>query len=150
MPGRKFTPSVISRIISLADQGLSAEQIAERVGCNLGSLRVRCSQLGISLRRRKPAGGRRWNSGSASGKGEKQNSESSKRRTSFQNSSTDEPISGLSFGLVVSLSDVTVNRIRNQAALMRISDSALAAALLQAIVDDDLYEAVLNQAKNSG
>lgn len=33
------------------DQGLSDLEIANRMGCTVGTLRVRCSQLKISLRR---------------------------------------------------------------------------------------------------
>ena len=35
----------------LVDEGLSAQEIADRVGWTVGTLRVRCSQLKISLRR---------------------------------------------------------------------------------------------------
>ena len=41
-----------SRLIRvLVDQGLSAQEIADRVSWTIGTLRVRCSQLKISLRR---------------------------------------------------------------------------------------------------
>ena len=41
-----------SRLIRvLVDEGLSAQEIADRVGWTVGTLRVRCSQLKISLRR---------------------------------------------------------------------------------------------------
>ena len=45
-----FSPLVFSQIRSFVAQGLSAAEIAERIGCKLGSLRVKCSQRGISLR----------------------------------------------------------------------------------------------------
>jgi hypothetical protein len=45
-----FSPLVFSQIRSFVAQGLSAAEIAERIGCKLGSLRVKCSQTGISLR----------------------------------------------------------------------------------------------------
>src|ERR1700730_1627856 len=47
-----LTPAAIARIPQLVRQGLSAAEIASQVGCTLGTLRVRCSRLGISLRRR--------------------------------------------------------------------------------------------------
>jgi len=47
----KFSPAVISNIPLWVQQGLSAEEIAQRVGCTVGGLRVRCSKLKISLRR---------------------------------------------------------------------------------------------------
>src|ERR1700730_12943813 len=46
----KFTPVVIPQISPWVDEGFSAFEIAEKIGCSLGTLRVRCSQLGISLR----------------------------------------------------------------------------------------------------
>jgi hypothetical protein len=45
---RIFTPQVFYRILGLVDQGLGAPEIADTIGCNLGSFRVRCSQQGIS------------------------------------------------------------------------------------------------------
>ena len=47
----KLTPMVIPQIKSWVDEGLSTHEIAQKVGCTVGTLRVRCSQLRISLRR---------------------------------------------------------------------------------------------------
>jgi len=44
----KIDPALIRVLI---DQGLSDLEIANRMGCTVGTLRVRCSQLKISLRR---------------------------------------------------------------------------------------------------
>ena len=44
----KIDPALIRVLI---EQGLSDLEIANRVGCTVGTLRVRCSQLKISLRR---------------------------------------------------------------------------------------------------
>ena len=46
-----FSPLVFSQINELIAQGLKAPEIAELIGCKVGSLRVKCSQQGISLRR---------------------------------------------------------------------------------------------------
>jgi hypothetical protein len=46
-----FSPLVFSQINDLIAQGLSAPEIAKLIGCKVGSLRVKCSQQGISLRR---------------------------------------------------------------------------------------------------
>jgi hypothetical protein len=54
MPQKKtqlITPSVVSMIRPWRDEGLSPAEIAQKIGCTVGSLRVRCSQLKISLRR---------------------------------------------------------------------------------------------------
>src|SRR5262245_24749400 len=47
-----LTQPVLARVASLVDNGRSAAEIASEIGCTLGTLRVRCSQHGISLRRR--------------------------------------------------------------------------------------------------
>src|SRR5438045_5708432 len=45
-----LTPTALALVKSLVKQGVSAAAIAEEIGCTLGTLRVRCSHLGISLR----------------------------------------------------------------------------------------------------
>jgi hypothetical protein len=47
---RKFTPERIQQIKNLVERGKSGGEIAELVGVTVGSLRVTCSRLGISLR----------------------------------------------------------------------------------------------------
>jgi hypothetical protein len=47
----KFTPQVIEQIKGFVAQGISREEIANRLGVTVGSLQVTCSRLGISLRR---------------------------------------------------------------------------------------------------
>jgi hypothetical protein len=47
----KFTPERFAQIKNLVERGLNREQIAETIGCTLGSLQVTCSRVGISLRR---------------------------------------------------------------------------------------------------
>src|SRR6476619_6497139 len=48
---RKFTPSNIAKIKEFVAQGVSRDEIANRLGVTVGSLQVTCSRLGISLRR---------------------------------------------------------------------------------------------------
>ena len=50
---RIFTPSAINTIRKLAAQGESASQIAEVIGSTSASVRVKCCQLRIKLRRRR-------------------------------------------------------------------------------------------------
>jgi hypothetical protein len=52
-----LTEAQLARIPSLVKQGRSAAEIADELGCSIGTLRVRCSQFGIILRWR-PARGR--------------------------------------------------------------------------------------------
>ena len=47
----KFTPQVIEKIKEFVAEGISRDEIANRLGVTLGSLQVTCSRLGISLRR---------------------------------------------------------------------------------------------------
>jgi hypothetical protein len=50
----KFTPERIQQIKELIAGGASCEEIAAVVGVTVGTLKVTCSRLGISLRRPKP------------------------------------------------------------------------------------------------
>lgn len=56
--GRKIlTKAVLATIPEMVERGgMRADDIAEKLGCNLGTLKVRCSQAKISLR---PPGSRR-------------------------------------------------------------------------------------------
>src|SRR5215510_7542326 len=47
----KFTPETIQKIKEMVAQGLSREEIAQRLDVTVGSLQVTCSKLGVSLRR---------------------------------------------------------------------------------------------------
>jgi hypothetical protein len=49
---RILTRSVLASIPALIEQGLHRAEIAERLGCKLSTLQVRCSKAGISLRGR--------------------------------------------------------------------------------------------------
>ncbi len=45
-----LTKDILAGIPVLVQQGLNAEAIAARLGCTVGTLKVRCSQAQISLR----------------------------------------------------------------------------------------------------
>ena len=47
----KFTPQAIEKIKEFVAEGISRDEIANRLGVTVGSLQVTCSRLGISLRR---------------------------------------------------------------------------------------------------
>ena len=47
----KFTPERIQQIKDLVARGMACEEIATLVGVTVGTLKVTCSRLGISLRR---------------------------------------------------------------------------------------------------
>src|SRR5262245_60473684 len=95
----KADPALIP---ALVDEGLSDLEIAERMGWTVGTLRVRCSQLKISLRRKNTNG-----------------------RQCF-------------------LPQAIFDQLHHRAAMMGVSTGDLATELLQAIVRDGLYDAVLD------
>src|SRR5215470_17481730 len=50
-----LTSAVLAQVPAWVQQGRAADEIAARLGCTVGTLRVKCSQNGISLRRGDPA-----------------------------------------------------------------------------------------------
>ena len=142
---KKITAQTVRYIELFLDEGLSAPQIADQIGCTLGTLRVRCSQLGISLRKRnrdkaarghgtrrkhpseRPSARRRGHSKAAAGNG-------------FAKDGSDDRAP-----LVLLLSRVTVGQLQREARMKGISDALLAARLLEVIARDRLYEAVLDE-----
>src|SRR5258708_29387698 len=108
----KFSPAVLSRIASFVQEGVSPAEIAERIGCKVSSLRVRCSQHGISLRRR-------------NGSSVKTKHQSRVR-------------------LTILLFEPTADALRPRGQNIGMSRTKFAAALLEHIVKDDLYAAVLD------
>jgi transposase-like protein len=109
----KFSPAVLSQIASLVQQGMSPAEIAERIGCKVSSLRVRCSQHGISLRRR---------NGSLA--------------------STTKPKCHVR--LTILLLEATAEALQRRGKKIGISRTRFAATLIEHIVQDDLYAAVLD------
>jgi hypothetical protein len=55
----KFTAERIQQIKDLVERGSSCEEIAALVGVTVGTLKVTCSRLGISLRRPRSSNGSR-------------------------------------------------------------------------------------------
>ena len=106
-----FSPLVFSQIRSFVAQGLSATEIADRIGCKLGTLRVKCSQRGISLRQ-----------GSAT-----------TSRSQFHKR------------LTISLPENVTLDLQKQADKEEVSEADLVLALLDAIVRDNLYDAVIDR-----
>jgi len=47
----KFTPERVEQIRNLVERDKTREEIAEIIGCTVGTLAVTCSRLGVSLRR---------------------------------------------------------------------------------------------------
>ena len=143
MPRQKLvTADVVNQIESWVDTGLSPAAIAEQIGCTLGTLRVRCSQFRISLRRKTRAV--RRDLGIVADRNTELGSVDPKipRGTARPWGET-IPV-GQDDYLAISVSKPTLRGLRRRAAQKGISEGALAKMLLEVIVLDDLYEAVLD------
>jgi hypothetical protein len=130
-----LTKEVMAGIPVLVQQGLNTEAIAARLGCTAGTLKVRCSQAQISLRAPKevkalplvplvplvPAP-----------KPPKQ-----KRSYDFAVPTT------------LQLSRVAMSRLRQRAEATGMTEAELVTTLLEVIAQDDLYDAVLDSAKDA-
>jgi len=131
LPNRKkITLSALRLIPNLRDQGLSADEIADAVGCTVGTLRVKCSQMGISLRRKKR------NTDGTSQKNGSHQAVSRRADASEQN-------------FVIALSRKVIDNLQNRAATRGISHSTLVAMLLEVIARDDLYAAVIDSSEDA-
>jgi len=130
-----LTKDVMAGIPVLVQQGLNAEAIAARLGCTVGTLKVRCSQAQISLRVPKevkvvplvplapvPTTPK---------------SSQSKRCFAFAVPTT------------LQLSRVAMSRLRQRANAMGVTEAALVTTLLEMIAQDDLFDAVLDTAKGA-
>jgi hypothetical protein len=145
-----LTQAVLARVASLVDNGRSAAEIASEVGCTLGTLRVRCSQHGISLRRR--ATGRREAAATTMDPGALAEANAAAPRKSVDRINTVDQsrtvVSESSFEvraeLKVLLPRITTEQLRQRGALRGISGSTLASELLVTIARDGLYDAVLD------
>jgi hypothetical protein len=144
-----LTRAVLARVASLVDNGRSAAEIASEIGCTLGTLRVRCSQHGISLRRR--AIGRCEAAVTAMDLGALAEANAAARRKSVDRVNTvDQSQTVVSESvevraeLKVLLPQITTEQLRQRGALRGISGSTLASKLLVTIARDGLYDAVLD------
>lgn len=124
MRKKLFTAGVLAQIPHwMREEGLGPGDIAARIGCTVGSLRVACSRYGLSLRRR--IGGSR----------------DSDRQYSQAPSRCDPA------ELVLSLPEEIRNRLRARAASLGMSELELLARLIETIDRDDLYSAILDDGR---
>jgi transposase-like protein len=144
-----LTQAVLARVASLVDNGRSAAEIASEIGCTLGTLRVRCSQHGISLRR---ATGRREAATTTINLGALADANAAAQRKSVDRVNTvdqsgtvaSESSVEVRAELKVLLPQITTEQLRQRGALRGISGSTLASELLVTIARDGLYDAVLD------
>jgi hypothetical protein len=127
-----LTAEVLASIPVLVQQGMAAEAIAARIGCTVGTLRVRCCHAGISLRVPKEA--RVLSLVSLVPASPKP---PPKRFFAFAEPTTLE------------LSKVAMSRLRQRAEATGMTEAELVTKLLEVIAQDDLYDAVLDTAKGA-
>ena len=109
-----FTTTAVEIIRGLADQGRSASEIADAVGSTPGSVRVKCSQFKIKLRRSRISG--------------------------LATTAHDLPMQRLA----THLSPKTYRALRRKAHHKQKTTTEFAEMLLEAVIVSSIYKAVLN------
>ena len=132
-----LTKDVMARIPVLVQQGLDAEAIAARLGCNVSTLRVRCSQAQISLRVPKEVKVVQLVPAPKPEPPKQPTSPKQKRSYVFALPTT------------LQLSRVAMSRLRQRAKAIGVNEAELASDLLEMIAQDDLYDAVLDRVKDA-
>jgi len=112
---KKITAAVLKKIPTLIERGISPAEIAATLGCTTGTLRVVCK---ISLRKR----------------------ESGNRR-----SSSDSLLERNHHASPLEVPEAVVRRFRQEAVKRGLPVAKLITKLLKMIVQDDLYDAVLDE-----
>jgi len=120
MRKKLLTDTVLAQIPRWRRDGLAPAEMAARIGCTIGSLRVVCSRYGLSLRRRSTSD--TWRN-------------PDRREDLIQSESAD---------LVLRLPEETRLRLRARAEVLGLSELDFTALLLETIDRDDLYSAVLD------
>ncbi len=130
-----LTENVMADIPVLVQQGLNTEAIAARLGCTAGTLKVRCSQRGISLRVPKEVKVVPLVPLVLAPKPPKL--------------SQSKPCFAFAVPTTLQLSRVAMSRLRQRAEATGMTEAELVTKLLEMIAQDDLYDAVLDPEKNA-
>jgi hypothetical protein len=143
-----LTQAAFVRVANLVEQGCSAREIADEIGCTLGTLRVRCSQRGIRLRCRRACRLEKIVAGTnpvASGHADAVcKSDGRSCAVARGPSSVGKSSDKSSTELKLLLPQITTKQLQQRGALQGVSGSTLAAELLVVIVRDGLYDALLD------
>ena len=123
-----LTKDILAGIPVLVQQGLNAEAIAARLGCTVGTLKVRCSQAQISLRVPKEV--------------------KVVPLVPWCLATPKPPKQRRSYAFAL-LSRVAMSRLRQRAEATGMTEAALVRNLLEVIAQDDLFDAVLDTAKDA-
>ena len=119
-----FTRAVIRQIAPWVSDGARPAEIAQRIGCTVGTLRVRCSQLGISLKRPGP-----------------RSSQSNQALSALSRATSSRPAMAC---FQVTMNKPFLDQFEDSARARGLSSAALAQTLLEVIIKDGLYDAVLD------
>ena len=132
-----FTDAVLALIPTLVAQNVPPAEIAERVGCTFGTLKVRCSEHKISLRTPN------WR-------------DRRKQRVAEPKATTvtmlPRPVSNpqpLTVPSSLMLSRVAMSRLRQRAEATGMTEAELVTTLIEMIAQDDLFDAVLDPVKDA-
>ena len=143
-----LTEAALAQVKTLVKEGMSAAEIAREIGCTLGTLRVRCCQFGISLRRVGVKREQPCNATELVLHGKVGSTNHPAQRPSIPSEHTrwteaprpTEPL----VELKLRIPPLTEAQLRQRAALRGVSGATLAAELLVTIASDGLYDAVLD------
>jgi hypothetical protein len=142
-----LTETALAQVKTLVKQGMSAAEIAREIGCTLGTLRVRCCQFGISLRRvgvnrrEQPCDATELVVHGKVGSTRHVAQRSAPIESPWaQPAAPSEPL----VELKLRIPSLTEAQLRQRAALRGVSGATLAAELLVTIASDGLYDAVLD------
>jgi hypothetical protein len=124
-----LTKDLMADIPVLVRQGFNAEAIAARLGCTVGTLKVRCSQQRISLRVPKQA---------------KVVPLVPLVPASPAKKPQPKQCFAIAMPTTLQISRVAMSRLRQQAEAIGVNEAQLASDLLEVIAQDDLYDAVLD------
>jgi hypothetical protein len=145
---KKITTDVLGRVPAFIEQGLTASNIADAIGCTVGTLRVKCSQMGISLRQKSPGNAAVANNpfsgrGACTSPSSFLTSPSSFLKASHSKRPGHTP-SVRHAVITLDLPQTVVVRLRERAALKGLSTTTFVSMLLEIVVRDCLYDAVLD------
>ena len=116
---KKITAAVLKTIPTLIERGISPAEIAAKLGCTSGTLRVVCSKAKISLRKR----------------------QSGKHRPSS------DTLPERTHHAAIPLPETAVGKLRQEAVKRGLPVATFASMLLKIIAQDNLYDAVLDEPK---
>jgi len=146
---KKISAAALEQIPALIDRGLSTAEIADAIGCTVGTLRVKCSQNGISLRRKYRNETGTAMTGSAplpvsSSGAQKLISRSQPKKALFSSSGEQGGLRRYQKSIAILLPRLTLDQLGERAAAKGMSMSGLASMLLEVVAQDGLYDAILD------